>query len=379
MIGGSTASLGPMEAIAFDATPLAGSSAFGGHSARGIGRYVNSVLRSLAVETPAWAQEHLLPVVTDRSDAPWWPFEMATTRRPGWRPQDTAWLAAPIADRLALRSRSVRAWHANDPAAPIGPGRGRSIVTVHDLLPLTDPRVMARIRAHRRPIYQLYLRRVQAADLIIAVSHATATRIEQLLGVPAARIRVVYPAVVAPPDSGGTFDAQPDLLFVGVPAPHKNPVKAIEALAEYRRRGHDARLHFVGPHPPRDRYRLTRAAASAGMSAHVLFHDRIGDDDLTALYRQAVLLALSDDEGLGLPPIEALLAGGRVVAGRAASYREALGTLVEFIDPAHPGNVADAIERAAEPAPETGLSDLALRFSPLSTASSLIAAYESIA
>ena len=369
--------------IAYDATPLTGtSSAHGGHAARGIGRYVAGVLRALATEQADWAARHLMLVGTPATDLGWWPGKVRRTRRSSWRPQDVGWFTTPLLNRLALRGCDVVAWHANDPTAPLGGGVGaRTAVTVYDLIPLIDPRVMARIRPHRRPIYRLYLRQVRRADLVIAISHVTARQVERLLSIPDERIKVVYPAIEPPGRAAPDVvigDHPLDMLFVGVPAPHKNPTAAIDALAECRRRGHEISLRFVGPHPPADRQRLVTHAARMGVTRWVEYADRITDERLQSLYRGSVLLALSDVEGLGLPPLEALFAGGRVVAGMAETYAESMGEAVERVDAHDSAAVADAYERAAAGTAGGPPSDIVARFSPQASAAASIAAYETL-
>ena len=371
----------PVSVIAYDATPLTGtSSAHGGHAARGIGRYVASVLRALATEQTDWAARHLMLVGTPATDLGWWPGTVRRTRRSHWRPQDVGWFTTPLFDRLAFRGCDVVAWHANDPTAPLGGGvEARTIVTVYDLIPLIDPRVMARIRPHRRLIYRLYLRQVRRADLVIAISHATAREIERLLSIPHERVKVVYPAIEPPERAAPDIaigDRPPDLLFVGVPAPHKNPTAAIEALAECRRRGHEIRLRFAGPHPPADRQGLVTHAARMGVTRWVEYADRISDERLQGFYRASVLLALSDVEGLGLPPLEALFAGGRVVAGMAATYAESMGDAVERVDAQDSAAVADAYERAAAGPPGGPPAEIVARFNPRASAAASVAAYE---
>src|SRR5262249_36310001 len=56
--------------------------------------------------------------------------------------------------------------------------------------------------------------------------------------------------------------------------------------------------------------------------------------DLPSLYAgAAALLYPSHYEGFGLPPIEMLACGGRVVASTASAVREVLGPHAAFIDP----------------------------------------------
>jgi glycosyltransferase involved in cell wall biosynthesis len=363
-------------AIGIDVTPLTS-----GHGIRGIGRYVAGLLEALGREEPEWCAEQL-GVLVDGAAGPTWPSARTwRTRRAAIRPQDVGWLASAVFDRLAIRGSSPRLWHQTDPGSPFSPVPARrTIATVYDLIPLRDPAVMHRIRPHRRIPYRIYLRNVGKSRLVIAISETTAMDVREVLGVPAERVRVVYPAVV-PSTGAGTPKAadggsEPDFLFVGVPDPHKRPDLAIDALVAFRRINHSGRLTFVGFHPDRDRARLVARARTASVADAVVFRDLVSDRELTALYASSTLMALSRIEGFGLPPVEALLAGGRVIAAREPIYEEVLGDAACYAAEASPDAIAEAMLIATQSTPPiAALRRLEARFSWRATADALLAAY----
>jgi glycosyltransferase involved in cell wall biosynthesis len=374
---GRSTTTGARAVVGIDLTPVASD-----HGIRGIGRYVRGIASALVEERPEWTGQHLAGLALQEGMVP---EALRTWRatRPVLRPQDVGWLWAIAADRLAIRNHAPEIWHATDPGTPFSPlGSRRSVVTVYDLIPLHEAAVMARIRPHRRLVYQAYLRQVRRAAFVIAISQATAEDVERTLRVPPERIRVVYPAIrplaalrldlVAKP-------AQPvELLFVGVPDPHKRAALAIDSLAAYRLGNGEARLTFVGYIPPGVRAELLALARRAGVGSSVAFLDRVSDDELARLYESTILLALSRIEGFGLPPVEAILSGGRVVAVPTAIYRETLGGLATFADDASPVSVARAItESLSSGVPDaTAIARLADRFSPRRAADTLVATYE---
>jgi glycosyltransferase involved in cell wall biosynthesis len=108
----------------------------------------------------------------------------------------------------------------------------------------------------------------------------------------------------------------------------------------------------------------------------VVFRDLVSDRELTALYASSTLMALSRIEGFGLPPVEALLAGGRVIAAREPIYEEVLGDAACYAAEASPDAIAEAMLIATQSTPPiAALRRLEARFSWRATADALLAAY----
>jgi glycosyltransferase involved in cell wall biosynthesis len=364
--------------VGLDVTPL-----HSGHSIRGIGRYVRGIVDALLSTQAGWCADHLGLLATASQDVPPGARAVWRSRRASFRAQDIGWLVSAAMDRATARGLQVDLWHEMDPANPLGAaGPDHAMVTAYDLIPLLEPDVMRRIRRHRRLPYQLYLRRLQSARAVVAISQATATDVHSILGVPEERIHVVYPAVQAllPTDASSAPEVavEPSLLFVAVPDPHKRAELAIEALAAYRGRGGTRRLVFVGYHSPETRSRLQRCADLKHVGSEVEFWDRVDDGTLADLYRIGIVLAVSSREGFGLPPVECLLTGGRVVATPTPIYREVLGSAAVFAVDDSADAVAEGIRHAEETKPdESAVKGLAARYSPASVSATLMRAYES--
>ena len=362
-----------------DVTPLDSS-----HAIRGVGRYVGGILDALLSTQPEWCREHLGLLASGHQGV--WPGVHAVwrSRRASFRPQDVGWIVAALSDRAVARRAGVRLWHETDPGHPLGPDTSRrALVTAYDLIPLLEPAVMAQIRPHRRLPYQLYLRRLRNAHQILAISHTTAADLRSVLGIPPERINVVYPAVRGfvseHGDDTANDQAAPAIVFVGVLVPYKRPDLAVEALAAYRRMGGKRRLVFVGHHPPTGRLRLRRLAEDHGLTTEVEFWDRVDDTILASLYANGILLALSTREGFGLPPVECLLSGGRVVATPSPIYREVLAKAPVFSRDDSPDAIGLSLLAAEATAPSQGaVRDLAERYAPASIARELIHVYESL-
>jgi glycosyltransferase involved in cell wall biosynthesis len=127
------------------------------------------------------------------------------------------------------------------------------------------------------------------------------------------------------------------LLWVGN-LMHPDPTKHIAELAAA---ASEMPLVLVGPARP-----------WAHELPRVTLTGQVSDDELAALYSGAHALVLaSEDEGFGMPPVEALACGTPVVACDLPALREVLDERITFVPRGDMGALIAAAHRAARPAP----------------------------
>jgi glycosyltransferase involved in cell wall biosynthesis len=262
--------------------------------------------------------------------------------------QDVQWYG----DGLARAARRLRADVIHCPTfrAPLGRAGLPVVATVHDLAVLREP---AWFPIWSRTYGRFAMpRAVRGADRVVCVSQATARDVEQRLGVPAARVRVVPNGIDArfsePP--GPAPVEGPYILFAGTPEPRKNLGRLAEAVARLAAEGRPERLVLAGA----DGWggvALPQGARSLG---------RVGDDVLRDLVAHAACVAYpSLWEGFGLVAGEALAAGAPVVCSDIAALREVAGDAAAYCDPHSVDSIAEALRRALDgprPAPRRPLT-----------------------
>jgi glycosyltransferase involved in cell wall biosynthesis len=291
------------------------------------------------------------------------------------RPFDLGFVLGRLALGRAAGKAHADVLHATDPLRPWLPPRVRRIVTAYDLIPVRETAMMASWRPHDRLIYRRYLKLLMNADLIIAISTATADDLVEILGIARERIHIVYPVVRAGPPLPRTSPSEPTFLYVGALDMHKQPELAVQALAAFRRAEGAGRLRFIGPSSPAERTELLRLAELLGVAAQVTIEGRIPDQDLDAAYASATaFLATSRVEGFGLPAVEAIFRGIPVVAVDIAATRETLSGAAT-LTPADPGAIAAAMA-TPRPADATIAETLRDRFSAIAAGEALWAVYE---
>jgi glycosyltransferase involved in cell wall biosynthesis len=217
------------------------------------------------------------------------------------------------------------------------------VVTLHDLAPLK------RSGQYLRSMLRFKLRylALQRAMRVIVPTYAVAEEAETVLDIPRERL-VVIPEAAAAALHARTEEeiatvrrrfSLPDRYLVWVGAMQTpDPRKRVAALTRATR---SMPLVLVGPTAP-----------WAHELPGVTLTGAVSDDELAAIYTCAHALVFpSDDEGFGLPPVEALACGTPVAASDVPALREVLSgrailTAVNDLD----GLIA-AAESAERPAP----------------------------
>jgi glycosyltransferase involved in cell wall biosynthesis len=124
------------------------------------------------------------------------------------------------------------------------------------------------------------------------------------------------------PDSSTT--RKPWVCVIAKITRFKNVDAIVKAIAQLVRRGlTDVHLHVVGVGDALEECRHT--AEADGITEHVTFHGRLGDDRVVELVQQSRVFCLaSADEPFGLVVVEALACGTPVVAMNSGGPREIL-------------------------------------------------------
>lgn len=215
------------------------------------------------------------------------------------------------------------------PEAPIF-SKCRSIVTVHDLIPLRFPSRFSPLTAYQR----YYLPQVlHQSQHILCDSISTANDLIDLLGIPAAKITPIPLAYDR--DRFRPLDLPPSnyFFYIGRHQPYKNLHRTIEAFAALPPTL-DCQLRIAGPHDRRYTPLLQARAAELGVSDRVQFMGYINDEQLSICLNQALALVFpSLWEGFGIPVLEAMACGTPVITSNVSSLPEVSGDAALAVNP----------------------------------------------
>jgi len=222
----------------------------------------------------------------------------------------------------------------------------RSVVMVHDLIPLRFPKLTSPLF----PYFRYYVPQVlQNALHIVCNSQATAKDIVDFYGIKREKITSIplgydpehFKPQVTP--SRGLY-----FLYVGRQDPYKNLHRLIAAFAALPSK-EDYQLYLVGTCDHRYSPQLVEIAKTLGVQEQVKFLDYVSYEQLPLLYSQALALVFpSLWEGFGIPVLEAMACGAPIITSNISSLPEVVGDAGILVDPYSVSAITAALDTVAK-------------------------------
>jgi glycosyltransferase involved in cell wall biosynthesis len=329
-----------------DAREIAGKST-------GVGRYLRGLLDAWAADPHAQTHEWIL-FAHARVQHPLGTTRLIAGSGGSWWEQRT----------LPAASRAARVDVLFSPAytTPVLTSTPR-VVTIHDLSYCAHPEwFRPRERLRRR---WLTARAASAARAILTDSEFSRKEIVSRLGVPDRRVQVIYPGVT-PRLVATRREAM--ILHVGSIFNRRHLPELVRGFARLAQRRRDLRLEIVGDDRTYPRQDLDAVAREEGVADRVRVRAYVDEATLDALYGSASALAfLSEYEGFGLTPLEALTAGVPPIVLDSPIAREIYGGAAHYVASLDPVAIEGALERA--------LWDEPLRAAILNAAAGVLSRY----
>src|SRR6202521_805166 len=338
--------------IGIDARELSG-------RATGAGRYLGGLLREWSADVATrrhefilYAPESLRAALDSRRFA---------TRLIGG-PAGTWWEQIRVPS-VALRDH-LDVFFAPAYTAPLR-WRVPTVVAIHDLSFVAHPEwVGMREGARRRLLTRQSAKRARA---IVTISEFSRRELIDSLGLPVDRVHVIPPGVIAPvcrPDTA----REERVLFVGSIFNRRHVPDLARSFGVVARRRPQASLDLVGDNRTYPHEDIQRTIRSEGLGGRVCWHRYVSDDQLHDLYARARAFAfLSEYEGLGMTPLEALAAGVPPVLLDTPVAHESCGDAALYVRAGDLAGTANAIEHI--------LADEATRSRLLTAAPAALAKY----
>jgi glycosyltransferase involved in cell wall biosynthesis len=222
-----------------------------------------------------------------------------------------------------------------------------SVIAIHDVSFAAHPEWFRwREGARRRWLARLSARR---AHTVLTISTFSRDEIVRHLGVPAARVRVIPLGVGIDVPGRDPAAAEPLVLYVGSIFNRRHLPELIAGFGQLASRRADVHLEIVGENRTWPAQDLAADAARTGAGDRIRVRDWVSDMELAGLYRRASAFAfLSEYEGFGLTPLEALAAGIPPVVLDTPVAREVYGPAAIYVATPGPAAIARALAEALD-------------------------------
>lgn len=304
----------------------------------GVGRYLAALVREWAADESAQRHEFVLytpDALTINLDA----RRFARRLVPGF--PGTLW--EQVLMPHVARTDDLDLFFAPAYTAPLGL-KVPTVVTIHDLSYETHPEWF-RLREGLRRRW-LTRQSAQRAAAVITVSEFSRGEIVERLGVAGNRITVIRSGI-DPPKVATASRAEPRLLYVGSIFNRRHVPDLLRAFSALVRLHPDASLDIVGSNRTYPHENIAAAIEAGGLTGCVRWHQYASEERLRELYARArAFVFLSEYEGFGMTPLEALAVGLPPVVGDTPVARETCGNAALFV----PWEDVRAITRALETA-----------------------------
>ncbi|MEO1261261.1 MAG: glycosyltransferase family 1 protein [Bacteroidota bacterium] len=216
----------------------------------------------------------------------------------------------------------------------------RRINIIHDLTPIIFPRYHRWLSRH---LQRFFLRHIlKKAALIIAVSQSTANDLARFYPFAAPKTKVVYPGrdeFFRPMASSNKIlekyqISSPFFLTVGTIEPRKNLIFLLRTYQKFREEHVDKVLLVIIGGEGWKYQSFYDALNRHPFKDDIIMTGYVKKEDLREFYNKTVALIYpSFYEGFGLPVLEALACGTRVICSDQSSLPEVGGKTVRYFNP----------------------------------------------
>jgi glycosyltransferase involved in cell wall biosynthesis len=221
------------------------------------------------------------------------------------------------------------------------------VVAIHDVSFAAHPEWFgSREGLRRRVLTRVCARR---AARVVTISEFSRNEIARRLGVDVSSIEVAYPGANRPqkPVIPAVSAGRHLVLFVGSLFTRRHIPALIEGFSQLAQRRGDVTLEIVGDNRTAPRIDFQHLVAASAVGDRIALRSYVAEELLQDLYRRArAFVFLSEYEGFGLTPVEALAAGVPVVVLDTPVAREVYQDAAIYVPRPDPALVHVAIERA---------------------------------
>lgn len=227
-----------------------------------------------------------------------------------------------------FKNATTQIVHSLSPSSII---KGTNLVTIHDIIPLIKKEMYLRTRRDKFS-FNLSTGKALSIPTLIVTSNVVSEQLQEHLNIEKERIKVIPLSIsdrnFFPSDKPHRFQENKiNVLMVSDFNPRKRVDIAIKALRNDR----EIEFFHIGPiNSWKEKYEEAKELGKDSENIHIL-----GQMDMEQLRNYItgadLFLFLSETEGFGLPPIEAMACGTNVIVNDIPIFHETLGEYASYV------------------------------------------------
>ena len=235
--------------------------------------------------------------------------------------------------------------------APEGPilTRNKALV-IHDIFPIKYPRYYKRMKYYVKFILPLILK---TSKMLFFDSMSVKEETYNYFNISNIPFKIIYLGYDTESfkirEKGfikTKYGYDKYFLYVGEMRPYKNVSNAI--LAYHKSDLFDYKFLIAGKKDNKFYPDVQKLVDELKINEKVIFFDYVSSDELPYFYNDATALVFpSEDEGFGLPPLEAMASGLPVITTKCSSIPEVCGDAPIYIDPKNITDISNAMIKIA--------------------------------
>lgn len=217
-----------------------------------------------------------------------------------------------------------------------------NIVFVHDLIPLRFPKFSFLFLYH---LFYIPLV-LHQSKIVLCNSKSTAKDVNQIYRVPLNKIKVIklgFDRNLYYPKNRKRKDF---FLIIGRHNPYKNLARLLKAFKIFNNKNY--KIIFIGPFDKRYTPKLKKLAKKLHIDSQCEWRDWVSSEDkLNLLNTCKALYIISLWEGFGLPALEAMACGTKVVSSNRGGLTEIVSGVGKIVNPKDIYQISNSMEEIA--------------------------------
>ena len=226
-----------------------------------------------------------------------------------------------------MRKHKVNTFISPLPESPLF-SNSRNIVLVHDLIPLRFPKFSFLFLYH---LFYVPLV-LNQSEIILCNSKSTAKDVNKIYRIPLKKIKVIKLGFDKNLYYPKNLIREKFFLVIGRHNPYKNLKRLLKAFKKFNNKNY--KIIFIGPFDKRFTPKLKKFAEELAVNGQCEWRDWVSaEEKLYLLNTCKALYIISLWEGFGLPALEALACGTKVVSSNKGGLPEIVSGIGTIVNP----------------------------------------------